>query len=96
MSEMYQKQQSQQQWGDDHSVHGTGELHFAMFPFGVFTMRKASRTQNMFREEHENCEGSGVQVSWGGVEGTGIISPGEQEAQGRSHCSLQLPERWSW
>ena len=30
------------------------------------------------------------------AEGTGMIQPGEEEAQGRLYCSLQLPERRLW
>lgn len=32
-------------------------LHFAMFPFGLFATRKASRSWNMFREKHEAVKG---------------------------------------
>jgi len=27
------------------------------------------------------------------AEGTGIVQSGEEEAQGRPHCSLQVPEK---
>ena len=37
-------------------------------------------------------EGSGAQVLRGAAEGAGIIYSGEEEAQGRPHCTLQLPE----
>ena len=40
--------------------------------------------------------GFGTQVLWGVAEGTGIVQSGEEEAQGRPHCSLQLPERRLW
>ena len=39
---------------------------------------------------------SGAQVLWGATEGTGIVQPGEEEAQGRTCYSLQQPERRSW
>ena len=32
----------------------------------------------------------------GAAEGTGIVWSGEEEAQGRRYCSLQLPERRLW
>ena len=44
----------------------------------------------------EDGEGSGAQVLWGVSEGTGIVYSGEEDAQGRSYCSLQLPERKLW
>jgi len=31
----------------------------------------------------------------GAAEGTGIVQSGGEEAQGRPHCALQLPERRS-
>ena len=41
----------------------------------------------------EAGEGSGEQVCWGATEGAGAVQSGEEEAEGRPHCSLQLPER---
>jgi len=38
---------------------------------------------------------SGTQVLWGAAEGAGIVGCGEEEAQGRSYCPLQLPRRRS-
>ena len=37
-----------------------------------------------------NCEGSGEQVLWGATEGAGMGRFGEEEAQGRPYCSVQL------
>ena len=44
-------------------------------------------------EGQRSCEGSGAQVLWGVAEGTGIVKPGEEEAQGTRYGSLQLPDR---
>ena len=44
----------------------------------------------MSRGGQQNCEGSGIQVFWGVAEGTGVVQSGEEEAQGRPHCSIQL------
>ena len=41
-------------------------------------------------------EGSGAQVFKGVTEGTGVVQCGEEEAQGRSYSSLQLPEGRLW
>ena len=41
-------------------------------------------------------EGSGPQISWGPAEGAGIVQSGEEEAQRRPHCTLQLPEGRLW
>ena len=43
-----------------------------------------------------SCKGSGAQVLWGAAEGAGIVQPGEEEAQERPYCSVQLPERKLW
>ena len=37
----------------------------------------------------EVCEVSGTQVSCGAAERTGIVQPGEEEAQGRPYSSLK-------
>ena len=50
----------------------------------------------MSRGGQQNCEGSGIQVLWGVAEGTGVVQPGEEEAQGRPYCSLKLTERRLW
>ena len=42
---------------------------------------------------NEAGEGSREQVLWGVAEGAGAVQPGEEEAEGGSYCSLQLPER---
>lgn len=42
------------------------------------------------------AEGSGAQVLGGTAEGTGIGWFGEEEAQERAYCSLQLPARKLW
>ena len=42
---------------------------------------------------NKDGEGSGAQLLRGAAEGTGIVQSGEEEAQGRPHCSVQLPER---
>ena len=41
----------------------------------------------------EAGEGPRAQVLRGAAEGTGVVQPGEKEAEGRPHRSLQLPER---
>jgi len=41
----------------------------------------------------EAGEGSGEQVLQGAAEGAGGVYSGEEEAEGRPYCSLQLPER---
>ena len=41
---------------------------------------------------NETGEGSGAQVLLGAAERAGIVQSGEKEAQGRPHCTLQLPE----
>jgi len=38
-------------------------------------------------------KGSGEQVLGGAAEGAGIVRSGEEEAQGRPYCSLQIPQR---
>ena len=45
---------------------------------------------------NETGEGSGAQILWGAAEGAGIVQSGEEEAQGKPCCSLQLPERRLW
>ena len=47
-------------------------------------------------KDSEAGERSGVQVLWGMTEGTGIVQSGEEEASGRSYCSLQLSEARLW
>jgi len=42
-----------------------------------------------------SCEGPEAQVLQAAAEGTGMVQPGEEEAQGKPYCTLQLPER-SW
>ena len=42
---------------------------------------------------NEAGEGSGAHVVRGAAEGTGVVQPGEEEAEGRPHRPLQLPER---
>ena len=59
-------------------------------------MRKTLRPWCMSREGQRSCEGSGAQVCWGAAEGTGIVWPGEEEAQGRPYSYLQLPEGRVW
>jgi len=36
-------------------------------------------------------EGSGAQILGEVAEGAGIVQSGEEEAQGRRYCTLQLP-----
>ena len=43
-------------------------------------------------KDNEASGGSGAQVWWELVEGTGIVQSGEEEAQERPYHSLQLPE----
>ena len=47
-------------------------------------------------EGNEANEGSGAQVLEAAAEGAVIVSSGEEEAQGKSYQSLQLPERRLW
>ena len=44
----------------------------------------------MSGEGQQSCDGSGAEVLGGVAEGTGIVWSGEEEAQGRPYCSLQL------
>ena len=37
---------------------------------------------------NEDNEGTGAQVLWGVVKGTGIVQSGEEKSQGRTHHSL--------
>ena len=45
---------------------------------------------------NENCEGSVSQILQVVTKGTEIVQCGEEEAQGRSYSSLQLPEGRLW
>ena len=44
----------------------------------------------------ETGERSEAQVLWGMAEGTGIVQFGEEEAEEKAYCSLQLPGRRLW
>ena len=50
----------------------------------------------MAREGQQSSEGSGAQVLWGEAEETGIVQTGEEEAQGRLHCSPQPSGKRLW
>jgi len=41
----------------------------------------------------EAGEGSGEEVLWGAAGGAGAVQSGEEEAEGRPSCSLQLPDK---
>ena len=45
---------------------------------------------SMSRDGQWSCAGSGVHILKGTAEGTGMTQSGEEEAQGRPYCSLQL------
>ena len=47
-------------------------------------------------EGNKAGEGTGAKILKGVAQGTGIIHSGEEEAQGRPYCSLQVPERRLW
>lgn len=64
-----------------------------MFGFGPLTARKIQSYWNVFRKEQEDGEGTRKQNIGGVAEGTGTVYSGEEEAEGRPHRSLQLPER---
>ena len=64
-----------------------------MFSFGPLISRKTLWFWSVFREQQRSCEGSEAQVLWEVAEGIEIVQYGEEEAQGRHHHSLQLPER---
>ena len=70
-------------------------LHI-QFSLGRPTTGKTWRPWSVFREGQQSCEGSGAQILWGAAEGTGIVQSGEEEAQRRPYCSLQLPEGRLW
>ena len=44
------------------------------------------------KKGNEAGEWSGAQALGGVAEGAGIVQSGEEKTQGRSHCTLQLPE----
>jgi len=48
------------------------------------------------REGQWSCEQSVAQILCRVAEGAGVVQSGEEEAQGRPHCCLQLPERRLW
>ena len=82
-SRLHEKWGNQCWWGHTSST---------VFSFGPLTTRKTLRPWGMSREGQQSCEGSGAQALWGGAEGAGIVKPGEEDAQGRAHCTVQLPE----
>jgi len=45
------------------------------------------------RKSSKAAEGSRTLVLRGVAEGAGVVQPGEEEAEGGPHCSLQLPKR---
>ena len=51
---------------------------------------KTSSPWRVPRDGEQGCEGSGARVLWRADEGAGLAQSGEEEAQQRPHCSLQL------
>jgi len=47
----------------------------------------------MSRDGQQSCEGSGAQLLWGAVEGTGIVQSGGGPGE---ILSLSMPERRLW
>jgi len=47
-------------------------------------------------EGNKAGEGSEAQALWGAAEWAEFVQSGEQEAQGRPHCTLQLPKGRLW
>ena len=62
--------------------------------YRLLTTRKILRLWSALREGQQSCEGSGTK--WGATKGNGIVQSGEEEAQRRPYCSLQLPDKRLW
>ena len=73
--------------------HWWGRTSSTVLSFRHLTTRMTLSCWSVSREGNKGGEGSGEQVLWEAAEGTGIVYSGEEEAEGRPYCSLQLPER---
>jgi len=82
--------------GGDHApVLGTGETApWILCSVLGLSLQEGHRGAGACPEEGKEAgEGSREQVLQGAAEGTGIAWCGEEKAEGRPYCSLQLPER---
>ena len=55
---------------------------------GKLVDRKGMEGLQCVQEGQQSCEGSGLQVLWGEIEGTGIVQTVEEQDQGRSSGAL--------